>query len=357
MHNFRLLTLIFALVYVTIGVGSPLMTLYLEELGADYARISLILTCVAATALLSNYLWGRLSDKFGRRKPFLISALLAMTVTYTLLSRVPNAAWAWPILMINGAAMAAYTTPSLAMVGDLLAGHPNRGRRMGIYRGIASLTFAIGAVSGGRLADVTSISTALALCAAFYGVAALVALTLHETKPVQSATPGLVLTPSAIPREERVPNLFLAGVMLWVGGIGAAVSMWPNYMASLGYSKTAISSLWGLAALVEVPGMALVGSLSDLFGRAPLLAAGGLGVAVVLMGYVAFSRLLPALDWRADRAWLCLCQLHRQRHDFCRRVGQRTQPWQQQWPFQRRHRRGAVDGNAAWRYTGTGGWL
>ncbi|MBX2999031.1 MAG: MFS transporter [Caldilineaceae bacterium] len=292
MHNFRLLTLIFGLVYVTIGVGSPLMTLYLEELGASYARISLMMTTVAATALVSNYYWGRLSDRVGRRKPFLIGALIALIFSYTALSRVPNATWAWPILVINGAALAAYTTPSLALIGDLLADSPNRGRQMGIYRGIASLTFAIGAVTGGRIADATSIATALAICAGFYAAALLVTFLLGEAKAVQKQ---IEATTTPIPAEERVPKLFLAGVALWIAGIGAAISMWPNYMSSLGYSKSTISALWGWAALWEVPGMVLVGHLSDLFGRVPLLAAGGLGIGLVLTGYIVLSSFLPGL--------------------------------------------------------------
>ena len=293
MRNFRLLTLIFGIMYVTIGISSPLMSLYLEELGASYDHIALIMTTVAATALVTNFYWGRLSDRLGRRKPFLIGGLFTMILTFVALSRVPSANWAWPVLVINGAALAAYTTPSLALIGDVLAGSGQRGRRMGIYRGVASLTFALGAVTGGRLADATSIATALALCAAFYALALVFTLTLQEPKAVQKRTGSG--ESEAVPAEERVPVRFLVGVALWIAGIGAATSMWPNYMAGLGYSKTTISSLWGFAAFWEVPGMVLVGHLSDLFGRVPLLMAGGLGVAGVMGGYILFSSFLPGL--------------------------------------------------------------
>ncbi|MEZ4640283.1 MAG: MFS transporter [Caldilineaceae bacterium] len=293
MRNFRLLTVIFGIMYVTIGIGSPLMSLYLQELGASLDRIALIMTTVAATALVTNYYWGRLSDRLERRKPFLIGGLFTMILTYTALSRVPSANWAWPVLVINGAALAAYTTPSLALIGDVLAGSGQRGRRMGVYRGVASLAFALGALTGGRLADATSIATAIGICAAFYATALLVTFTLKEPKAIQKKDWN---APSeAIPAAERVPARFLVGVTLWMTGFGAAVSMWPNYMANLGYSKTTISSLWGWAAFWEMPGMILVGHLSDLFGRAPLLIAGGLGIATVLSGYIVLSSFLPGL--------------------------------------------------------------
>ncbi len=223
MRNFRLLTVIFGIMYVTIGIGSPLMSLYLQELGASFDHIALIMTTVAATALVTNYFWGRLSDRLARRKPFLVGGLFAMIFTYTALSRVPSANWAWPVLVLNGVALAAYTTPSLALIGDLLAGNPQRGRRMGVYRGVASLAFAVGALTGGRLADATSIATALAICAAFFALALLFALTLKEPKAVQKKDVDAARQP--VPATERVPKRFLVGVTLWMAGFSAAVSM------------------------------------------------------------------------------------------------------------------------------------
>ncbi len=71
--------------------------------------------------------------------------------------------------------------------------------------------------------------------------------------------------------------------------------MWPNYMAALGYAKTAISSLWGLAGLVEAPAMLLTGRLSDTLGRAILLAAGGIGAGLVMLGYLLLAGTMATL--------------------------------------------------------------
>ena len=82
---------------------------------------------------------------------------------------------------------------------------------------------------------------------------------------------------------------------LWMAASASAASMWPNFMARLGYSKTVIGGLWGLAAVTEAPVMWLTGNLSDVVGRAPLLTAGGIGVALVMLGYLTVARVLPAL--------------------------------------------------------------
>ncbi len=171
MSNYRILTVISALFYVAVGISAPLISLYLESLGASYTQISLILTSVVVTMLLMSTVWGRLSDWLGRRKPILIGGLFGLAVAYLLLSQAGSGAVAWGARILEGACGAAFGTISLAIMGDALQGSEQRGRRMGIYRGLGSLAFAVGAVTGGRLADAISISAALMLCAAFYLVA------------------------------------------------------------------------------------------------------------------------------------------------------------------------------------------
>ena len=141
MNNIALLTIIIALVYAAIGLSTPLVTLYLQSLGADYSRIAIILATTAAVALVSSYLWGRASDALGRRKPLIVGGLAGVAVAYFLLSQVTGFDGAWAVRLGEAAAMAAYSTTSLALMGDLLSTSGARGKRMGTYRGIGSLAF------------------------------------------------------------------------------------------------------------------------------------------------------------------------------------------------------------------------
>ncbi|MCE7984024.1 MAG: MFS transporter [Caldilinea sp. CFX5] len=302
MTSIRLLTLISALFYVAIGISSPLITLYLQSLGADFAQISLILASVTITMFFANYGWGWLSDRLGRRKPLLVTGLLILATAFFLLSRVPNGNYAWAARIFEGVGGAAYSTVSLALMGDLLEAERQKGRSMGVFRGIGSFAFAVGAVLGGRLADATSIAQTLMVCSGLYLLAALAALAIQEVRPVLSAdklqpTPAVPIQnpQSKIKNFQPLPLFFLAGVVLWTAAHSASASMWPNYMQSLGYSKTASGALWGLAAFIEFPAMFVAGSLSDIVGRAPLLMAGGLFISLTNLGYLLLAGVFPLL--------------------------------------------------------------
>lgn len=296
MTNYRLLTVTGSLAYVAVGVSSPLMTLFLESLGASYIQISLILTSFVLTLLACNYLWGRLSDRIGRRKPFLVTGLLGLALVYGWLGYVPTLGAAWATRIVEGIALAAYTTLSLAMMSEALeqGNTQNQGRRMGIYRGLGSLAFAVGSVAGGRIADLYALSNTFLICAAAYLLAAFFALLLAEKPALSPAAP--VLNSPVTPSVSRLlPVAFLAGVFLWTAAHSASAAMWPNYMAQLGYSTTVLTSLWGLAALVEMPALIGWGALSDVTGRTRILLIGALGIALVNSGYAGFASILPIL--------------------------------------------------------------
>lgn len=303
MSNIRLLTLISALQFVSVGITSPLISLYLQSLGADFQQISFILTSVVATSLVASYLWGWLSDRWKRRKPLFIAGLFILSLAFLLLSRAANPSYAWASRVFEGTGSAAVSTLSLAMMGDMLQNSPNRGRQMGFYRGLASAAFALGSVSGGWIADHMGITTSLTLCAGIYFLNALLAFGLKEEKTAIGGKSKPVVNPIRNRKFEigirsmaqGLPLIFLFGIVLWIGAHMASASMWPNYMASLGYTKTQNGLLWGFAALIEFPAMWFSGMLSDRWGRPSMLTVGGIGIGLTNFGYVALAGFFPFL--------------------------------------------------------------
>src|SRR5262249_56503609 len=86
-------------------------------------------------------------------KPLLLLGTAGLSAAYLGIAGTNQYSWLFIIRVLEGVALAAYSTGSLALIGDLLEDQAGRGRLMGIYRTFGSLAFGIPALSGGWLAD------------------------------------------------------------------------------------------------------------------------------------------------------------------------------------------------------------
>ena len=311
MKNVALMTAIAFILFMSRGITGPVSSLYVESLGASYVAIGLLGTVTSLTAILCSYLWGRASDRLRQRRIFLRLGLAALAASYGLIAIVPSYELLFPLHVLAATAQAAYDTASLALMGDLLEGRGGgRGRRMGTYRGLASLGFGLTAFLSGSVADWLSLRATFHLAAILLAVAFFLALRVKEpslpdpSAPVAGQAAGEpsltgveAVSASQFEGPGRLPLApLLVSAFLWSLVVGAVYAVWANYMVGeLGYGQAQMSRLWALASLSEFPLMILVGWLSDRLGRLPMLSLGFLAWAMVFLGYV----FVPAMPWIA----------------------------------------------------------
>jgi PPP family 3-phenylpropionic acid transporter len=302
------LTGVLFLVYLATGLWSPLLAVYTRSLGAQTGEIGLVLATFQITNLASQYWWGRLSDRLGRRKPLLLLGTAGMALAYFGIASASQYGWLFAARVLEGVALSAYSTGSLALIGDLLEDQAGRGRLMGTYRTFGSLAFAIAALSGGWLADSISLRVPFMIAALCYLLAFMLGTQISErtigvspspadqgrkTKDEFSVPANLGLSSSVLRQRSRALWSFLALLGVWMFAMSAVVPLWPVFMANIGYSKTAIGGLWALAALGEAPCMILAGHLSDRWGRKRVMLTGFVAMSGVYLAYT----LSPALAW------------------------------------------------------------
>jgi MFS family permease len=311
--NFILMTAIGFILFMSRGIIGPISSLYVESLGASYVAIGLLGTVTSLTAILSSYVWGRASDRLRQRKIFLLVGLGTLAVSYGLMALVSSYEYLFPLHVLGAVAQAAYGTASLALMGDLLEGRDDqRGRRMGIYRGLCSLGFGLMAFVSGSVADWLSLRITFMLSATFVAVACVLAWTVKESAPSErfdapeGTTVGQRGSGHRSPKVETGPATrsgdaaplplapLLVSSFLWSLVTQAVYAVWANYMVGgLGYGQAEMSRLWALASLSEFPLMILSGWLSDRLGRLPVLSLGFVAWTMVFLGYV----FVPVTPW------------------------------------------------------------
>ena len=154
MKNLILMTAIGVILFMSRGIVGPINSLYVESLGANYLTIGVLGAVTALTTIVFSYVWGRMSDRRGKRKLFLVGGLAVLALSSGLIAVAPDYIYLFPLNVLGAAAQAAYAVVSLALMGDILEQSASaRGRRMGIYRGLGSLGFGVLAFFSGSVAD------------------------------------------------------------------------------------------------------------------------------------------------------------------------------------------------------------
>lgn len=297
MKNLILMTIIGIILFMSRGIVGPINSLYVESLGANYVMIGVLGAIISLTTIIFSYGWGRLSDRRGKRKLFLVGGLAVLAATSGLMAVAPNYVYLFPLNVLGAAAQAAYAVVSLALMGDLLEQSGNaRGRRMGVYRGLGSLGFGVLAFFSGGIADRFSLRAPFGLSAGFLVVTVVLALLVEEDPAclTHEATSAAPVTPLSTPPTALPLPPLLISMFLWSLVTGAVYAVWANYMVGeLAFTQAHMSRLWGLASFSEFPLMILAGALSDRIGRPATLSLGFVAWTLVFLGYVV----TPIMPW------------------------------------------------------------
>lgn len=145
------LLIIFLVVFIDLvgfGIVIPIMPYYARAFGASATALGWLMTSYSAMQFLFAPLWGRLSDRIGRRPVILVS--LAGTITaLCMLGLAHSLAWLFAARLFAGICGANISTAS-AYIADITAPE-DRAKGMGIIGASFGLGFIFGPAIGGVL--------------------------------------------------------------------------------------------------------------------------------------------------------------------------------------------------------------
>ena len=289
---------------VGFGLIIPLLPFYGEHFHASPAEVGLLMATYSLAQFIAAPLWGRLSDRVGRR-PVLAASLLGATLSYVWLA-FADTLWMLFAARALGGFMAGNIATAFAYVADV-TGPGDRAKGMGIVGAAFGLGFIFGPAIGGVLAGHDPAHADYrtpALVAA--GLSAL-AMTLTTTLLRESLPKSVRRAHSRLPRASRWqllanalrrPGLgrliciaFLATFVF--AGMETTFAMWSR--RQFGWGPEQNGYLFAFVGLISAAVQGgLVGRLARRFGEHRLVVSGAAALAFGMLA-IPFASSVPLL--------------------------------------------------------------
>lgn len=263
----------------SISLVVPFMPIFVEQLGIESDQVAfyagLAISVSAVSAALVSPIWGILADKYGR-KPMMIRAGLAMTITMGGLAFVPNIYWLIFLRLLNGV-FTGFVPNATALIASQVP-KDKSGYALGtLSTGVVAGTLT-GPFVGGLVAEIFGIRNVFLLIGGFLFLAALLTIFFikEDFQPVakEKAIPTKeVFSSFKYPR--LLANLFLTSFVIQFSAqsIGPILAL---YVRDLGQTENLlfvsglIVSSMGFSSMMSA---GILGKLGDKVGNHRLLVA------------------------------------------------------------------------------------
>ena len=261
----------------SISLVVPFMPIFVEQLGIESDQVAfyagLAISVSAVSAALISPIWGILADKYGR-KPMMIRAGLAMTITMGGLAFVPNIYWLIFLRLLNGV-FTGFVPNATALIASQVP-KDKSGYALGtLSTGVVAGTLT-GPFVGGLIAEIFGIRNVFLLVGGFLFLAAILTIFFikEDFQPVakEKAIPTKELF-SSIKHSHLLINLFLTSFVIQFSAqsIGPILAL---YVRDLGQTENLlfvsglIVSSMGFSSMMSA---GILGKLGDKVGNHRLL--------------------------------------------------------------------------------------
>ncbi len=295
-----MLILFFIVLIDLIGFGLiiPLLPFYAEHFHTSAAVVGLVMATYSLTQFISVSLWGRLSDRIGRR-PVLLITLAGAMVSYIMLGFATNL-WMMFAARALGGIMAGNISAAFAYIADITTPE-NRAKGMGVVGAAFGLGFIAGPAIGGVLAGPDPVNANFQIPSFVAAGLSLTALLLAAVALKESLSEEIRARIAAKPRKSiysqlkgalALPNI---GLLIGLGffavfvfaGLETTFALWSESKFGWGPQQNGyIFAFVGLLGAIVQGG--LIGPLAKKFGEKNLIVQGTVALAIGI-GMIPFA--------------------------------------------------------------------
>jgi len=295
------LAVLFATVFINLvgfGLVVPLLPFFARSLNAEPWQVTLLFSAYSLGQFFAEPLWGRLSDRIGR-KPVLLMTLVANTLGYLALAFVPNVWAAIAVRLFTGFGAGNVSTVQ-GYVADVTPPDQRAGR-MGLIGAAFGLGFIVGPGLGGlltqpqlgRIGYQLPIFTAAAM-AALAAIGVVLFLRESRAKADPAAPRPAFLSGIRDARANPVISRVLVVTLIYLAGFSAMESvfgLWAGERHGWGAREVGLSFM--VMGIVSALNQGVFsGRLARRFGETRVLAIG-----ILLFGASLVIQVAAPPDW------------------------------------------------------------
>ncbi|MDA8411608.1 MAG: MFS transporter [Treponema sp.] len=270
------------------GITTPFLQVLIKGLGYNDAALGMFLGLFEAAGIGGQLLLGRVADRSGRYRPFLL-----VTAALTALAVFPLALFPRPLVTTLAVIVMAFGVRGMVPVMDAsVIAHTHRGDQAG-SQGNYGLIRSVGTVGYIVMLLVTQTAnlqygSPLAI-ASWAGGAAMVFMLTLSVVPESGRIPHNNQAREKRRRRSLEPKLILGLVIIGLGRLAMAPinSFFTLYVTDVVKGDMA-GILWAISAAAEVPALILAKRFIDRFGAMRVLAVSTAAIALRLAIYVLF---------------------------------------------------------------------
>lgn len=290
---------LFAIFSSTIS-KSPVLPLFTSYLGANPAKVGLVAAVSAFTGIVASIPAGILSDRLGRRRMLIFSAIVFASAPFLYLL-VTNIYQLAAIRFYHGLATAIFVPVAMALVSDLF--QKERGEKIGWFSTSTLVGRFMAPIIGGAIIGAMVISPGFSYKIVYIVCGITGVLVLLLALGIQGSDEHIKNNRSWAETAGIFKTVISNRDILITSGIEAAIlfaygtfeTFLPLYAIKAGISAYEIGIFLSSQIITLALTKPVMGKFSDKHGREPQIFAGAIIGAVCIGGFPMFKSFIPLL--------------------------------------------------------------
>lgn len=275
------------MVMVGFGIIIPVLPFFAEEVGASPTELGLLMAVYSLMQLIFAPMWGRFSDRFGR-KPVIMIGIAGLSISFFMMALSSQLWMLFAARIIGGILSAANIPTTMAYVADITTPE-NRGKGMGMIGAAIGLGFVFGPAIGGIFSR-TSLNMPFYIAGSVSILTFLLVMILLKESLPKDLRNGQVSQKSSLWSAFAGPGSILFILQLFVSlslsGLEATFAYFAAEKAGIGTTHLGyIFMIMGFGSALVQGG--LVGSLTKKYGEGIVIQI-GIIISAIGFGLILF---------------------------------------------------------------------